>query len=114
MVAGERRKIAAGTWTPASRSRRNDREFADVKALDDETKLAMVYQTQLITAAALTEGPAFFALIVYFLEKSPIALGLALAQIAVLIFRFPTRDKVEQWIDRQGALIQQERQLGPP
>ena len=75
-------------------------------------KLASVYQTQLMLGAVLTEGPAFLALIAYLLEGSPLALGAALALLVALIARFPTRARLEHWIEQQVQWLIQERQFG--
>ncbi len=109
VTAGARRQIAAGTWNP---NPRGSAPAPDGKETSDEAKLAMVYQTQKIVAVALNEAAAFFALIVYMLEGNALALGLALLLIAAQVVRFPTREKVEGWIDQQAGLIRQERQLG--
>ena len=98
MVAQQnRRAIAAGTW------RRQFRDAGDPQeALQtDAGKLAMVYQTQLIIGAALNEGVTFFAAIAYLIGKNPIALGLGILLVGGLIARFPTKDRVALWIDRQ-------------
>jgi hypothetical protein len=109
MTAGARRQIADGTWKP---NPRGNAPVPDMKETSDEAKLVTVYQTQTIVALALNEAPAFFALIVYMLDGNALALGLALLLIAAQVVRFPTREKVEQWIDQQAGLIRQERQLG--
>jgi len=64
-------------------------------------KLATLYTSNLIIGAALNEGLTFFATMCYMIEKNPIALGLALLLIAVLIARFPTAGRVERWIEQQ-------------
>jgi len=64
-------------------------------------KLAAMYSSNLIIGAALNEGVTFFAATAYLLEKNPIALGLAVLLIAVLIARFPTAGRVERWIEQQ-------------
>ena len=40
------------------------------------------------------------------------ALGLGLALIAAQVLRFPTREKVDRWNQRQAELIRQEREFG--
>ncbi len=72
-------------------------------------KLAALYQTQLIIGAALLEGAAFFAVIAYLLERSPIALLTALVLLGVMFTRFPTGDRVNNWLDQQLSLLQEER-----
>ena len=78
----------------------------------DPGRLLSLYQIQLIVGSALAEGGAFFALIAYMLERHPAALGMAAVLLAALMTRFPTRDRVVGWLDRQLALIQEERQGG--
>jgi hypothetical protein len=109
LTANARRQIAEGTWRP---NPQRNAPTPDVKEMSDEAKLAMVYMNQKIVAVALNEGAAFFALILYLIEGNALALGLGLVLIATQIVRFPTREKMEQWIDQQAGLIQQERQLG--
>ena len=72
--------------------------------------LVPVFQTQLIIGAAMLEGGAFFAAIAYMLERSPIAAGMALVLLVVLASRFPTRDRIQAWLDHQLGLLQEERQ----
>jgi hypothetical protein len=106
MMTATRRKIAgaiAASSVPGS---------PDAKGFLEEVEWMPVYMTQMIVGAALIEGSAFFALIVYMLERNPIVLGLALFLIAALALRFPTREKVTTWIDQQNALLQQERESG--
>jgi hypothetical protein len=110
-TAGARRQIAAGTWNPNPRGSA-PAPAPEGKEMSDEAKLAVVYQSQKIVAVALIEGAAFFALIVYMLEGNALTLGLALLLIAAQVVHFPTREKVEGWIDQQAGLIRQERQLG--
>lgn len=75
-------------------------------------KLAQLFQTQLIIGAALLEGGAFFAAIAYMLERSPLALVMAVVLLGTLAARFPTSDRVNAWLDRQLGLLQEERQSG--
>jgi hypothetical protein len=96
-----RRAIAAGTWPPASQRAATDRLIGPKESQTSTGQLAMVYQTQLIIASALNEGPAFFAGIVYLIGKDMIALGVGVLLIAVLASKFPTRDGVARWIDEQ-------------
>jgi hypothetical protein len=72
----------------------------------------VVYQTSLIIGAALNEGPAFFALIAYMVEGLPAILGVAAFLILGVAARFPTRARLEQWIDAQKELLIQEQQAG--
>jgi len=62
---------------------------------------AAAFQTSTIIGAAMDEGAAFFAGIVYLIEQNPIALVVALVLLAALVVRFPTRNRVERWIAQQ-------------
>ncbi len=106
IVTSARRKIAKGTWTPMSDPSRSGKIYP----AGDTGKLAVVYQTQLIIGSALCEGMAFFATIAYMLERSPLALSMALFLIASLAVRMPTRNYVNAWIDQQQSMLQTERQ----
>jgi hypothetical protein len=44
------------------------------------------------------------------LERNPLALGMALILLASLAIRFPTRNRVNAWIDQQQSMLQTERQ----
>jgi hypothetical protein len=108
IVASARRKIAKGTWTPPAT--RDLTQPAQIYPAGDTGGLAYVYQTQLIIGSALSEGMAFFATIAYMLERNPLALGMALILLASLIIRFPTRGRVNAWIDQEQSKLQKERQ----
>ena len=74
-------------------------------------RLLMTFATRNIVACALLEGPAFFLIIAYMLERSPLALGGAVALIVALLLHTPTRSGVVRWVERQLRLIEEERQL---
>ena len=64
-----------------------------------------IYQTRMLVHAALLEGAAFFLLIAYLVEGmilDPLVAAFYLAALATL---FPTRKKIERWIEeqKQGA-----------
>src|SRR5262249_8482076 len=99
-----RRAIAAGKWTPSQTP------TGTVAPQTDSGKLAAVYLTQLIIGATLNEGAAFFAGVAYLIGKDPIALGVGLFLVGVLITRFPTTDRVARWIARQEEMLLVERQ----
>jgi len=76
------------------------------------SSLFMTYQTKTIIGCALLEGVAFFQAIAYFLEGQQISLILASAFMAGIALHFPTRTRVERWIERQTELIEQEKAVG--
>jgi choline-glycine betaine transporter len=108
VVKNGRKQIARGTWTPPVQGTGTFPQGP----FGNTVRLAAVYQTSLIVGAALNEGPAFFALIAYLLERLPAILGVAVLLILGVAARFPTRARVEQWIDAQKELLIQEQQAG--
>jgi hypothetical protein len=108
VVKAGRKQIAREMWTPPAHSAVSFPQGP----MGDTLRLAGLYQTSLIIGAALNEGPAFFALIAYFLEGLPAILGLAALLILGVAARFPTRARVEQWIDAQKELLIHEQQAG--
>jgi hypothetical protein len=71
--------------------------------------LAALYPANHLIGAALTEGAAFFAAVAYLVERNPLALGVALLLVVVLIARFPTIERVERWIDQQREKLSDDR-----
>jgi hypothetical protein len=68
-------------------------------------ELFAIYHTGVVIGAAMLEGAAFFALIVYFLEGVAPPLLVAAVLLVALASRFPTRSRVEEWITRQDGAI---------
>ncbi|HYT93235.1 MAG TPA: hypothetical protein VEL76_31240 [Gemmataceae bacterium] len=103
VVTQSRRQLARGQY-PATAE-------ASAQAPDDLTSLCNVFQTQLIIAAALLEGAAFFLLIAYLQEGEVAALGGVAVLLALLLVKFPTRPALESWLTEQQELLNQERSL---
>jgi hypothetical protein len=74
--------------------------------------LCGIYQTRLLISAALLEGVAFFALVAYMVEGQLLSLIEAVAFLMGLLLQFPTRSKVERWIEKQQNLIQEQPWAG--
>lgn len=72
---------------------------------DDADALLSLYQTQLIIASGLTEGTAFFPLLIYAFEPHSWTLRTAAILVAVLLSRFPTADRIHDWLDDQSARL---------
>jgi hypothetical protein len=107
MVNGQRRGLAQGKLPEGM----DEGPMASRKATETAALLA-IFQTGHIVGSAMLEGAAFFATIVYFLEGKAVALLAALVLVGAILAKFPTRTRVEEWLDRQAALLQQERQMG--
>ena len=112
IVARGRRAIARGTWRLPEGPRAGGSLGDFLAGGGDAAKLAMVSQTSLIVSAALLEGVAFFGLVVYMIQGDLAALAIAILMILGIAAHFPTRSRVEGWIESQLAALQQERQLG--
>jgi hypothetical protein len=110
VAAQQRRSIAAATWAAPGGGNRPIAGLGSDAYQTDTGKLAVVYLSHSIVGAAINEGAAYFAAIAYLIEKNPIALGLTFLLIGGLILRFPTRGRLEQWIDHQQELLIQDRQ----
>ena len=101
-ITAQSRRAIAGAPSPPPSPSGPAVPATGPQALQTETgTLAALYSSNLIIGAALNEGLTFFAAVAYLVEKNPIALGLALLLIAVLIARFPTAGRVERWIEQQ-------------
>lgn len=73
--------------------------------------LAQVYQTALIIRCAIIEGAAFFCLIAHVIERQTITLAAAGVLLLVLLTQFPTRSRVEAWIESELEMAELRRQL---
>jgi hypothetical protein len=101
MTAAARRQIRDGVVPPS---------LPPALASDLEARLRLQYQTALILRCAPLEGAAFFWLIVYFLESQPAFLGAAGGLWVLLLLQFPTRGRVNAFVEKQRELIEQEKQ----
>jgi hypothetical protein len=67
-----------------------------------------LYQTQLIIRLGLLEGSALYLIIAYLQEGSPLILGAAVTYLTAIALHFPSRARVDNWVDTQAELAQQE------
>ena len=120
IVAQSRRNIIQGTWqmpvsahSQSGYSQTVQEDFARfIEQTGDAGRLLFVFQTRTIVAGAVLEGAAFFALITYMIERSPLALIVAVLLILGVALHFPTRSGVIRWIEDQLRLVERERQFG--
>jgi hypothetical protein len=105
VAASGRRRIADGTWNPVS----NEYGSPVSAPASDRGKLLQVYGVRLIIGVALWEAVAFFLIIAYLVEGSPWLLAGAIICAAVLAAHFPTRGRVEQWLENQKMLLDNDR-----
>jgi hypothetical protein len=111
IVASARQSILKGT-SPAPGTRAGDEKLAEfLDRTGDAGRLWLAYLTRTIVGAAILEGTAFYCLITYMIERTPLALGLALGLIAALAMHLPTRSRVIHWIEDQLRILEQQRQF---
>ncbi len=108
VVSKGRRQIANGAYRPAAPQQTGD---GIGTPRGDAQCLLQVFTTKTIISAAMFEGVAFFATIVFLLEGSPVSLGLAILLILAVAMHFPTRSHIINWVDRQTETIEQEKML---
>jgi high-affinity Fe2+/Pb2+ permease len=105
MVQAQLSQISRGAWKPST----SDSENADFST--EAMQLLAVHQTQAIVRWAMLEGAGFFALTAYQLEGHWLSMAAALLVLALLLLLFPTRGRVENWIERQREHVNVLRQL---
>lgn len=108
VAAGARKQIRLGQW------REDKSELTDTSvpaARNEREYLAFAFRTGRIISAALLEGPAFLALVIYMINGEQWLLGVAAAQVVILGLQFPTVDGVTQWVDGQDSLASREPRI---
>ena len=103
-----RRAIVRGTFDDGLQQASQRAFFAEH---GDAARLLSFFQTRMIVGAALLEGAGFFLLIAYLIEHSPWSLAGAVVMIVGIVLHFPTRGRVESWLEQQLRLLEEERQL---
>jgi hypothetical protein len=88
---------AAQPGKSAGKAKRPSLETTD----ELRTKLLPQFQQQLIVRAAILEGAAFFGAAAYLLTGNPVPACVAVALLATMLVDFPTRTKVESWLEHQ-------------
>ena len=58
--------------------------------------------------AAILEGATFFAAVVYLLTGNPVIAGVAIALMLVILAAFPTRARVDLWLEQQQQKLRDE------
>ena len=100
--------IVARVVVPAAIVGKLRQQLAEETGLSAEAataRLATMYQTRTIVAAALVEGPALIALVAYLMEGKLMALGCAAVMLATLATLFPTANSARSWLEGQTAQL---------
>jgi hypothetical protein len=69
-----------------------------------------LFQTQLILRLALLQANTLYLTTAYLQEGSPLILGAAITFVVALALHFPSRARVDNWVDTQAELAEQEEQ----
>ena len=110
MITGAaRRRIAQGTWQPPGLT--TPQIATLLKRTGTSGQFMLVNQLRLILGGAILDGAAFFVVLAYFLEGSPIALGVAVLLITALLLKFPTAGRVGDWIENQRRRMEEDQLL---
>lgn len=104
-----RASLINGSW----KGRMESMQQSGRPAPSNETEfLISSFQTSLIIQLALCEGNAFFSLMMVMITHER-WLGLVAALMVVVIAtRFPSQSRLTDWLERQRALILEEKQFG--
>lgn len=116
LAASWRKKVAAGV-NPLSAAFARGRRFHVPEQPIQPPQGAILwwalYQTRLITLAAVLEGTVFLNLLAYLTEGRDWSLGVAGLFLLALALLFPTLERVEGWVRLQQELVEQQRGAGP-
>lgn len=109
-----RREIINGTYQPVGPRQRIGSLSSDVadKPPDpyrDAKYLLTAFRQKTMVSAALFEGCAFFAVIAYLIEGSPLSLGLAALLVLGVAAHFHTQSRAIAWVERQMETVEQEK-----
>lgn len=111
VVATIRRKIAEGTWPPEDYQAQGSYHRV-VESDPTAGKLAILYLMKTIIGGAIIEGAAFFLLVAYMMEASPLSIGLAVVLVVLLALHFPTAGGMISWIEQQLDELRMRDQFG--
>lgn len=103
-ASGQRRRIAAGTWTVAPQAR-----GSLPLEMTDGDKLLLALQAKTILEGALLEGAGFFAIVAYLIEGHVWTLAMAGLLVTIILIPFPSYDRAENWVRQQWELLEIEK-----
>jgi len=72
--------------------------FVELEDTKKSEQIFGVYRSQLIIALSFLEGAAFLNLVTMLTERSIVSPGVITVLLGLMIFRFPTREKVSFWV----------------
>lgn len=85
--------------------------LADMSSNSAASEFVSVYQGKLIVGLALLEGAAFFNLICCIIEHNWWSMAIAGALLSWMLFAFPTRSRVEHWIENKRFILEHRQRM---
>ena len=113
MVGRARRAMLKGTWQPPQGQQVSALLGELFAKCGDAGRLWLIFVTHMIVRAAIIEGAAFFLLVAYLIEQSPVVLIAAIILVFLLAAQFPSRARSMHWIEDQLNTLEKQRQFGP-
>jgi hypothetical protein len=98
-------KIAAATWRPRPQA-------SPGQLPDDTSQLLTVFQTKLLVGYGMLEGASSFACVAYLVDRDAVSLGVVAATVLLMLLSFPTRGRLNSWLEQQQSRLDVQRQLG--
>ncbi len=77
--------------------------------MSDRARLLMLYSYRLIVGASILEGATCALIIGFIMDATRWTLIAALVFVVLNALQFPTRTRVERWLDEQQELLQKDR-----
>jgi hypothetical protein len=105
MLRAAVQRIAAGTWTGPKGV--DPRAYAS-----DDARLLASRQRALVVSMALMEGSGTMGAMAYMLEGEWLALAAVGVSVVLMLWQFPTRASIRDWLERHLGLVTELRQLG--
>jgi Na+/melibiose symporter-like transporter len=66
----------------------------------------VLYLTALIARCALLAGAALSQVVAYFIEGNLFSLGLGFGLLAVLLYQWPNRERVDRWVEARREAVE--------
>jgi hypothetical protein len=103
------RQVAAGRWPVVQTTDPRllpPQDAHNVSAEEATFRWGSMYTTPLIVRCALLEGAAFLLCIAYLIDGSVISLVAAGALLAILVYQWPGRDRIDRWVERRRDAVE--------
>jgi hypothetical protein len=108
MVPQGRKKIRRSLGRSAGQE--GGRSVVDARESENQQAgmLIALFQTKIIVCCALLEGPTFFLLIAYVMQRSTLCLAAAVAMVVLLVAHMPTTNRAAFWVENQLRLVDEQ------